>query len=191
MQNSFGKELTGAQGIATQTSGTAYGIQVGRRYKSYINSNGGTKRPISTTVLNNSLIEMDLHAGDEPTLILMHPRQYSKIMNFLEDRKRYDVKSKNRKNKDIGFSTLHYEGSNGMIPMMKSRFVDSDKILLLNLSPKHACLHLRPEGVHLQRKDGNIWHRLENEDTLQARMAFYGQFFLNPNKQGVITDLSL
>jgi len=189
MQKSFNRELTGALGILTATSGTVYGVEVSRRFKSSVTDAAGA--PITADLLNQAIADVDLSSGDEPTHIIVHPRQYVNIMNFLEDRKRYPMKTSSAKNPDVGFSTLHYEGSSGLIPIVKSRFMDSDKIYLVNLEAKNACLHMRPEGIHLQQKDGNIWHRLESDDTLQARLAMYGEMFLNPNKQGIITNLAL
>lgn len=190
MQKSFGREMTGALGVLTAVAGdTLYGVEVGRRYKATQIDAGGAA--ISADILNDAILALDLDAGDEPTHIVVHPRQYRNIMSFLEDRKRYPMKTSSQKNPDVGFSTLHYEGSTGLIPIVKSRFMDSDKIYLLNMEAKNACLHMRPEGIHLQQKDGNIWHRLESDDTLQARLAVYGEMFLNPNKQGIITNLAL
>lgn len=190
MQSSFNREMTGALGVLTAVDGdTLYGVEVGRRYKAtQIDAAGAA---ISADILNNAILTMDLEGGDEPTHILVHHRQYINIMSFLEDRKRYPMSSSKSKNSDVGFSTLHYEGSTGLIPIVKSRFVDSDKIYLLNIMDKYACFHLRPEGIHLQQKDGSVWHRLEAADTLQARMACYGELFLNPNKQGIISNLAL
>jgi len=190
MQSSFGREMTGALGVISAVDGdTLYGIEVGRRYRATQVDAGGAA--ISADILNNAILTMDLEGGTEPTHIVVHHRQYINIMSFLEDRKRYPMKSSMGANPDVGFSTLHYEGSTGLIPIVKSRFVDSDKIYLLNLMDKYACFHMRPEGIHLQQKDGSVWHRLEAADTLQARMACYGELFLNPNKQGLISNLAL
>lgn len=190
MQGSKDAEMTGALGILTATAGDeAYGVTIGRRYQA-INKNAGGAA-ISADIMNDAILTQALITGDEPTHIICHPRQYGLIMSFLEDKKRYPMPSSKGKNPDVGFKTLHYEGSNGLIPIVKSRFIDSDKIYLLNMKDKNACLHMRPEGIHLQQKDGSVWHRLEASDTLQARLAVYGEMFLNPGKQGIITNLAL
>lgn len=189
MQGSFNAEMTGALGILTATSGDAYGVPIGRRYQSVQKDAGGAA--ISADIMNDAILTQALITGDEPTHIICHPRQYGLIMSFLEDRKRYPMPSSSKNNADVGFKTLHYEGSSGLIPIVKSRFIDSDKIYLLNMKDKNACLHMRPEGIHLQQKDGSVWHRLEATDTLQARLAVYGEMFLNPGKQGIITNLKL
>lgn len=190
MQKSKDAEMIGALGVLTATDGdTLYNVEVGRRFKATQIPAGGAS--ITADILNNAIATVELNAGEEPTHILVHPRQYTNIMSFLEDKKRYELRSKAKKNADVGMATIHYEGASGLIPIVKSRFMDSDKIYLLNMKSKYTCLNMRPEGIHLQQKDGNVWHRLEASDSLQARLAVYGEMFMNPNKQGIITNLSL
>ena len=56
LQNSKDKELEGLQGVLTATSGTYKGIAVGRRWQSYQDTNGGTARDLTKSLLNKACL---------------------------------------------------------------------------------------------------------------------------------------
>lgn len=188
MQKSKDLEITGLDGVLTATTGTLYNIPVGRRWKAY--QKDAASQAISTDIMNDIIINVKRQSGEAPNLLLVSYYQYIQLLNLLEDQKRYPLPTRNKDLKgQFSFSALSYEGPNGTIPIMPSRFMDSDKIYALN--DNHISLHSAPGGLEWFDEDGTVFLRVADVDAYEARYGGYCQLYVNPHFQGVVTGLAV
>lgn len=186
MQNSKDNEMVGIQGAIAATSGSLYGVTVGRRWQAYQKSAGGA---LSTDLMNDVVLNVKRQCGESPNLILSSYHQYIKLLNLLEDQKTYNLPARDKKFKgQIAFSAIEYISPDGKIPVIASRFIDSDKMYFLN--DNHLEMHLRPDGFEWFDDDGTVFLR-ESGDSYEARYGGYGQYFINPHFQGYLHSLSV
>jgi hypothetical protein len=122
-------------------------------------------------------------------MILASYAQYIKLLNLLEDHKRYQLPARDKKFKgQISFSGVEYMSPDGVIPVMASRFVSDEKMLFLNSN--HIELCCRPGGFEWFDEDGTVFLR-ESGDSYEARYGGYCDFFVNPHFQGQLDNLQL
>jgi hypothetical protein len=183
MQGSKGNEITSVQDVISATSGSLYGVTVGRRWKAY--QKDASSAALSTDLMNDVVVNVKRQSGKSPKMILCHHHQYIKLLNLLEDHKRYNVPSRKG---EFSFSALSFMSADGEIPVLTSRFIDSDKMFFLN--DDHLELHLRPGGFEWFDEDGTVFLR-ETTDSYEARYGGYGQSFINPHFQGYLYGLAV
>ena len=187
MQKSKDNEMFGLQGILEATSGTLYGISVGRRWQTYQKS--AASASLSTDLMNDVVINVKRRCGVAPKLILSSYHQFIKLLNILEDHKRYNLPARDKKMKgQISFSAIEYLSPDGAIPVVASRFIDSNQMFFLN--EDHMELNLRPGGLEWFDEDGTVFLR-ESGDSYEARYGGYGQFYVNPHFQGLLDNLAI
>jgi hypothetical protein len=122
-------------------------------------------------------------------MVLTSYHQFIKLLNLLEDQKRYNLPARDKKFKgQISFAAIEYMSADGPIPVIPSRFIDSDKMYFLN--DNHIELHLRPGGLEWFDDDGTVFLR-ESTDSYEARYGGYGQLFVNPHFQGYLHSLAV
>lgn len=186
MQGSKDNEIAGLKGILNATSGSYKGITVGRRWKSYIKT---ASAAISTDLMNDVVMNVKRQCGQAPNLILSSYHQYIKILNLLEDQKSYNLPARDAKFKgQISFSAIEYISPDGVLPIVPSRFMDSDQVFFLN--DNHIELHCRPGGFEWFDEDGTVFLR-ETTDSYEARYGGYAEEFVNPHFHGVLKALSV
>lgn len=187
MQGSKDSEMFGLQGALSATSGSLYGVTVGRRWQAYQKS--AASASISTDLMNDVVLNVKRQCGQAPNLILMSYHQMIKYLNLLEDQKQYNLPARDKKFKgQVSFSAIEYISPDGVIPVIASRFLDSDKVYFLN--DNHIEFHLRPGGFEWFDEDGTVFLR-EASDSYEARYGGYGQFFVNPHFQGYLHTLAV
>ena len=186
MQKSKDNETLGLQGVLSATSSTLYGVSVGRRWQA--TQKDASSAALSTDLMNEVIMNMKRKCGECPNMILTSYHQYTKLLNLLEDHKRYPLPAKGALKGVISFQTIVYASPDGDIPVVMSRFMDSDKIYFLN--EKHISLHLRPGGFEWFDEDGTVFLR-ESGDSYEARYGGYGQFYINPHFQGYLYNLAV
>lgn len=185
MQNSKSNELAGIKGVVSATSGTYKNITVGRRWQSYQKS--AASAAISTDLLNELIINVKKNCGESPDMLLTSHLQLIKILNLLEDAKRYSLPARDKKFKgQISFAGVEFLGADGPIPVIADRFMDSGEVFALNT--KHIELHQRPSGMEWFDEDGTVFLR-ESGDSYEARYGGYAELFVNPHFQGRLHTL--
>ena len=185
MQNSNGAEIEGIKGVLAATSGSYKGIAVGRRWQSYQKAAGG--QALSTDLLNELVIKVKKQCGESPDLLLMAHHQLIKLLNLLEDAKRYNLPARDKRFKGtVSFSGVEFMSADGAIPCVADRFMDNGAIYALNT--KHIELHQRPSGMEWFADDGTVFLR-ESTDSYEARYGGYAELFVNPHFQGQLTGL--
>ena len=189
MQNSFQNDPEGLKGVLDATSGDKYNISVARRWKSHQKDAGGAA--ISTDLLNEMMLKVEKACGKSPNLIVTSYKQYEKILNLLEDQKRYEVKTrsglKSKSGADISFSGVEFMSSSGPVGIFPERFVEDDRIYFLN--DNHIHIYHRPDFGWFD-DDGTVFLRKSLSDAYEARYGGYLNCYINPCFHGVLDGLS-
>jgi hypothetical protein len=187
MQNSEDNELSGLEGIISATSGSYKGISIGRRWQSY--SKDASSAALSTDLMNEVVVNIKRQSGESPDVILCSYHQYIKLLNLLEDQKRYNLPARDKRFKgSVSFAGVEYMSPDGVIPVIASRFVSDEKMLFLNT--KHMELTCRPGGFEWFDEDGTVFLR-ESGDSYEARYGGYCDLFVNPHFQGQLDNLAV
>jgi len=187
MQGSKDNEIVGLQGVLSATSGSIYGITVGRRWQAY--QKDASSAALSTDLMNNVVMNVKRQCGKAPNLILSSYHQIEKLLNILEDHKRYNLPARDAKFKgQISFSAIEFISPDGVIPVVASKFIDSDKMYFLNTDK--ISLMLAIGGFEWFSDDGVVLLR-EATDSYEGRYGSYGQLDANPHFQGYLHSLAL
>lgn len=186
MQNSRDNDPLGLKGVCDATSGTLYGINVGRRWQSAQQAAGGAG--ITVDRMNQLMLEVQRKSGKVPDLIITSFTQYRKIMNLLEDQKQYIVEPRSPELKGkVSFKGLEFMSAAGVIGIFPERFCEDDRLYALNTNYIHA--HHRPDFGWFD-DDGTVFLRDGSSDSYSARYGGYYQNLIIPSFQGVITGLA-
>jgi hypothetical protein len=183
MQGSKDGEMTGIRGVISATSGSLYSVTVGRRWKSY--QKDASSAGLTTDLINEMVIKIKQQCGKSPKFVLSSYTQYLKLLNLLEDHKRYNIPSRRG---EVSFEAVQVMTPEGPIPVVASRFVPADEMYFLN--DDHIELCLRPGGFEWFDEDGTVFLR-ESADSYEARYGGYGQFFVNPHFHGYLHSLAV
>ena len=186
MQNSSGNDPEGLKGVLDATSGTKYGITVARRWQAHQKDAGAAS--LSTDLMNEMVLAVKKKSGKSPNLIITSYKQFEKLLNLLEDQKRYslDPRAKNLKGK-VSFSGVQFMGADGVIGIFPERFCEDDRMYFLN--DNHINIYHSPDFVWFD-DDGTIFLRKASTDAYEARYGGYLQVYINPNFHGVLTNLA-
>jgi hypothetical protein len=180
----------GLKGVLDATSGSKYSVAIKRRFKAQQEDAEGAG--ISTDLLNKVMLKIKKACGKSPNLIVTSFTQYEKILNLLEDQKRYQVNTraglKSKSGADISFSGVEFMSIDGPIGIFPERFIEDDRIYLLN--DAHVHIYHRPDFGWFD-DDGTVFLRKADSDAYEARYGGYLQCYINPNFHGVISNLSV
>lgn len=190
MQGSRGNDPIGLRGCLLATSGSLYGINVTYRWQA---SSQLTSLSVGITpdLLNQQVLDIKYAFGETPDLMVTSFVQFRKLLNQLEDQKRYMiVQSRYEGPKGrFSFQALEYMSDAGPIPMVAERFVEDDTFYTLNTD--FIEVHERPDGGWIDDDlSGNIFLRSPTADTFQARYAVYFQNGIMPTAHGIMTGLT-
>lgn len=200
MQGSKGNDPQGLKGaiqseaeFAAQSPAVTslYTVPVGRRWSAG-HSENAQSAAISTDLLNKVMLNIKKKCGKSPNLIVCSFKQYEKILNLLEDQKKYSINTraglKSKSGADISFSGVEFMSIDGPIGIFPERFVEDDRIYLLNDS--HIHIKHRPDFGWFD-DDGTVFLRKPSHDAYEARYGGYLQTYINPCFHGVIHSLSV
>ena len=198
MQGSQDNDPQGLKGVIKSEAELAadgvtdlYTVPVGRRWSAG-HSENAQSAAISTDMLNKVMLNIKKKCGKSPNLIVCSFKQYEKILNLLEDQKRYSVATraglKSKSGADISFSGVEFMSIDGPIGIFPERFVEDDRIYLLNDS--HIHIKHRPDFGWFD-DDGTVFLRKPSADAYEARYGGYLQTYINPCFHGVIHNLSV
>jgi hypothetical protein len=201
MQNSADNDPDGLKGVLQKKAGRdgagasvartkSFEITHGRKWESV--HEPAAQAAVSTDLLNKVMLKIKKKCGKSPNLIVCSFKQYEKILNLLEDQKRYTVQTraglKSKSGADISFSGVEFMSVDGPIGIFPERFVEDDTIYLLN--DNHIHIHHRPDFGWFD-DDGTVFLRKYDADAYEARYGGYLQTYINPCFHGVITGLSV
>jgi hypothetical protein len=185
MQNSRLADPSGLKGVIGATSGSQYGITVQRRWQGTQLAAGGSG--LTTDLMNQQMLEIQRKCGKVPNLIITSFTQYRKLLNVLEDQKRYqlDPRSKDLVGK-VSFSGVEFMSSAGPVGVFPERFCEDDTMYMLN--DNFIELHHRPDFGWFD-DDGSVFLRTSG-DAYEARFGGYLEAYIVPSFHGVITGLA-
>ena len=192
MQNSRNNDATGLRGALLATSGaTLYNIPVGYRWQcpSQLTS---LSVGITPDLLNQQALDIKYGFGENHDMFVTSFVQYRKLLNQLEDQKRYMIvesREEGPKGK-FSFQALEFMADTGPIPVIAERFVEDDTLYSINSD--FVEFHARPDGgwVEDPTMGGSIFRLSPTNDTWQARYAVYGEFGIMPSAHGLMTGLT-
>lgn len=191
MQNSKGNDPTGLRGALLASSGSLYNVTIGYRWQAP-SQIAAASAGITTDLLNKQVLDIKYSFGETPDMFVTSFVQYRKLLNQLEDQKRYMiVESRNAGPRGkFSFQALEFMADTGPIPVIAERFVENDTLYTLNSD--FIEMHARPEGgwVEDPNMGGSIFRQSQTSDTWQARYAVYFEFGIIPSAHGIITGLS-
>jgi len=195
MQNSYNKDPEGLKGIVKNStnllaaSKSPYGITADRKWSA--TEVDGASASISTDLLNKVMLNVEKKCGKAPNLLICSYKQYEKILNLLEDQKRFTVATraglKSKSGADISFSGVEFMSSAGPVGIFPERFCDDDRVYALN--DNHIHIHHRPDFGWFD-DDGTVFLRKADDDSYEARYGGYLEVYINPSFQGVIKNLA-
>src|SRR5690606_27656782 len=121
------KELIGLKQIATAISSTLFGVNVGpgwqRQYKD------GDSKPLIPDMLVEGLEMYHNETGDDVSMFLMNPIQYTQIANLLEGQKEYtQIRSRDERYADIGFKGLLFNHRRGQTLITTDRMCQNNVV---------------------------------------------------------------
>ncbi len=190
MQNSRNNDPTGFSGVVRATTGTVFNISIGYRWQasSQINAGGAGLTP---DLLNQSILDVKYAFGETPDMGVTSFVQYRKLLNQLEDQKRYMIvesRSSGPRGK-FSFQALEFMADTGPIPIIAERFVEDDTFYFMNSD--FIEVHARPDGGWIDDDlSGSIFLRSPTSDTFQARYAVYYELATMPTAHSVIYGLA-
>ena len=191
MQNSRNNDVTGLRGALLATSGTLYNVSVGYRWQAP-SQQTALAVGITPDLLNQLALDIKYAFGENHDMYVTSFVQYRKLLNQIEDQKRYMiVESRNEGPKGkFSFQALEFMADTGPIPVIAERFVEDDTLYALNSD--FIEFHARPDGgwVEDPTMGGSIFRLSPTNDTWQARYAVYGEFGILPSAHGIATGLT-
>lgn len=187
MQGSKDNDPYGLKQVCDATSGNLYGLAVQRRFQAYQKAAAGAG--VTSDLLNEAVLAQDKRCGVLPDLIVMSYVQYRKYLALLEDQKVYDISPRDKNLEGmVSFKGIQFISTSGIIPVIVDRFVEDDRIYLLNTD--FIEMHKRPDFGWFD-DDGTVLLRKSDSDAYEARFGGYWEYFIHPTFQGVITGLAV
>lgn len=187
MQNSKANDPTGLKEVLDATSGSLYGISVGRRWQagSQIAAGGAG---LTTDLMNQVMLEVQRKSGKVPNLIMCSFTQYRKLLNVLEDQKQYIVEPRSPELVGkVSFRGVEFMSSAGPVGVFPERFIEDDRMYFLN--DNYIQIHHRPDFGWFD-DDGSVFLRT-SEDAYEARYGGYLETYVVPPFHGVISGLAV
>ena len=186
MQGSEDNDILGLKGIVDATSGNLYTIPVGRRWQStQVAASGG----LTSELMDEVVLELERKCGKMPDYIVTSHLQWRRLSALLEDGKRYEMVGPRNKELEgkVGFKSLVYGGPTGDIKIMRSRFVEDDRMYFIN---SNHCELKHMGGFGWFTDDGTVFLRENDRDSYEARFGGYMELWAPPTFHGVITGLT-
>ncbi len=191
LQGSKDNDPFGLKQVTDATSSTLYNVSVGRKWMSYQED---ASTGISTDLLNKVVANVERRVGVPPNLGVTSYVQWEKLLNLLEDQKRYNLTTMDPKAKNlkgiVSFNGIEFMSSRGAIKIFPDKFCDDDRFYFLNSD--HIKYFRRPQSGWVKEDVGGAYGylRAADEDKFQMRFATYGQNFIVPTFQSRIKGLT-
>lgn len=190
MQGSFGEDYTGVLEVllANESDGDSlYGIDCFRRWEATQKSAAGAA--ISESVINETLEASLQKCGSYPKAAFVSHKQMGNLKSLLGDLKRY-----NPVTHTVGYFSykgIEIQTDSGSIKVFADKFVRDSDMIFLNFdhidfykAPGDGWINDDVDGLN-----GSGYLRLAAKDEYEGRMACYGEIFIAPTWQAIITDL--
>lgn len=188
MQGSENNVPQGLRGVVLATSGTKYGVTIADPYISQqINASSAT---LTVDLINQICLNVEEESGQVPNMALTSFVQFRKLINQLEDQKRYNLPPRYASEAMKGvvsFRGVEIMTTQGPIGVFPDRFCRDDLFYVLNDNFIRA--YHRP-GFGWFDDDGTVFLRVADSDEYEARYGGYYENYIAPPFHGVIHTLS-
>lgn len=185
MQYSRTNDPTGFSGVVRATTGSPYGIAVGYRWQAPFQQDASSAG-LTPDMLNQGIMEIKYSFGETSDLLPCSFVQYRKLLNQLEDQKRYmltESRSSGPRGK-FSFQALEFMADTGPIPVVAERFIEDDSFYFMNTD--FVEVHCRPDpGWVDDDLSGSIFLRSGTDDSFEARYAVYCEIATMPTAHGI------
>lgn len=191
LQGSKDNDPHGLKLVLDATSSTMYNVTVGRKWQAYQED---ASTGISTDLMNKVMTRVEKKVGTPPNLIVTSYVQFEKLLNLMEDDKRYEMTSRAPRGYEgvkgvLSFSGIQFMSSRGAIDIFPDKFCEDDRMYFLNTD--HIVYYRRPNSGWVKEDiGGNGYLRVAEEDKFEARLATYGNIFIAPTFHGRIKGLT-
>lgn len=189
MQNSENNDPMGFDGVLDQTSSTAYGVTVARRWQA--TQVDASSASLSTDLMNHTMLTIEKACGKVPDLITTSFLQFEKLLNLLEDHKRYPLEPRYGSDKlkgIISFNAIEFMSTHGPVAVVPERFCPPDRMYFLNTD--FITRYHRPDFGWFD-DDGTVFLRESSADSYSARYGGYYENFIELPFHGRIDALAV
>jgi len=187
--NNRTKEITGLSQIVSDT-GVVYNIDpaVTTVWKSYVDQNGGTNRPLSEGLMIKLVDEIRKRGGGTPTVLFSNLGVRRSYFNLLVQQRRYS----NTTEFEGGFKGLAFTTDNGDIPLVADYDCLPNRIFAVN--EKELKLYNAGDWSFMNR-DGSNWQRIitsaGNFDAYGCTLYKYCELGTHRrNAHGLLSDIT-
>lgn len=187
LQGSKDNDPEGLKGVVDANSGSKYSITIQYRWQAP-SQIAAASAGITVDLMNQAMLDIEAVTGEPPNAIVTSFVQMRKMMNQLEDQKRY-IQTKEMKSRYGNYSVegLQYMSTNGPITFYAERFCEDDRMYFLNTDHIESC-HAPDMGW--ADDEGFVFLRKAGSDQYEARYAAYYQNYIPPVMHGGITGLA-
>jgi len=186
-------ELTGLQTIVDDTA-VLHTINPSSqpKWKSYVNSNSGTNRSITETLITGSIMKTLTNSGKKPSLLVSAEGVNLAISNLLLSLKR-NMEQTNLKGGYAGiqFYSPSVSGKGDEAPTALYADFDCPNNRLYGINPDVLVYHQVGDGFQFMDLDGAVMNRKPDVDAYEATLYTYGELACKQrNAHFVIKDIT-
>ena len=186
-------ELTGLQTIVDDTA-VLHTINPSSqpKWKSYVNSNGGTNRSITETLITGSIMKTLTNSGKKPSLLVSAEGVNLAISNLLLSLKRnMEQTSLKGGYAGIQFYSPSVSGKGDEAPTALYADFDCPNNRLYGINPDVLTYHQVGDGFQFMDLDGAVMNRKPDVDAYEATLYAYGELACKQrNAHFVIKDIT-
>ena len=186
-------ELTGLQTMVDDTA-VLHTIDPSSqpKWKSYVNSNSGTNRSITETLITGSIMKTLTNSGKKPSLLVSAEGVNLAISNLLLSLKR-NMEQTNLKGGYAGiqFYSPSVSGKGDEAPTALYADFDCPNNRLYGINPDVLVYHQVGDGFQFMDLDGAVMNRKPDVDAYEATLYTYGELACKQrNAHFVIKDIT-
>ena len=186
-------ELTGLQTIVDDTA-VLHTINPSSqpKWKSYVNSNSGTNRSITETLITGSIMKTLTNSGKKPSLLVSAEGVNLAISNLLLSLKRnMEQTSLKGGYAGIQFYSPSVSGKGDEAPTALYADFDCPNNRLYGINPDVLVYHQVGDGFQFMDLDGAVMNRKPDTDAYEATLYAYGELACKQrNAHFVIKDIT-
>jgi hypothetical protein len=186
-------ELTGLQTIVDD-SAVLHTINPSTqpKWKAYVNSNGGTNRSVTETLITGSIMKTLTNSGKKPSLLVSAEGVNLAISNLLLSLKRNMEQTQLKGGyAGIQFYSPSVSGKGDESPTALYADFDCPNNRLYGINPEVLVFHQVGDGFQFMDLDGAVMNRKPDLDAYEATLYMYGELACKQrNAHFVIKDLT-
>ena len=186
-------ELTGLQTIVDDTA-VLHTINPSSqpKWKSYVNSNSGTNRSITETLITGSIMKTLTNSGKKPSLLVSAEGVNLAISNLLLSLKRNMEQTQLKGGyAGIQFYSPSVSGKGDEAPTALYADFDCPNNRLYGINPEVLTYHQVGDGFQFMDLDGAVMNRKPDVDAYEATLYAYGELACRQrNAHFVIKDIT-